>query len=86
MAIKALIDFLGRHPNFVIQLICHTSSKGASQANLASSQYRADGIKTFLIKNNAIAEARITTKGYGEKYLLYSDAKISLEKSIQKKI
>jgi hypothetical protein len=84
-SVAALLNFLKDHPDLKIELICYTDSKGTAPANLQSSKYRADGIMKFLIKNNVIEKENISANGYGEQYLLYTDAQISLAKSEKEK-
>ena len=55
-----------KNPKLVIEIIGHTDNVGDENINYRLSQNRADAIKAYLIKKG-IDDARILTKGFGEK-------------------
>jgi len=44
----------------------HTDGKGAHPYNMKLSENRAAAVKSWLVQNAGVAEARITTRGWGE--------------------
>jgi len=64
--IKALADFLKRHPDVVATIEAHTDSKGPEAYNLGLSQRRADSVIGVLRENFGIASNRLVADGLGE--------------------
>lgn len=58
-------NFLLDHPDEKLRIAGHTDSAGDENSNLKLSQSRADAIRTYLINQFKIDEARITAIGYG---------------------
>jgi len=73
MTIDQLVEFLKKYPNRNIIIEGHTDSIGSDTFNLGLSQERAKAVQAPLIAKGIAAE-RITTKGYGEKYPIASNA------------
>jgi outer membrane protein OmpA-like peptidoglycan-associated protein len=71
--IDTLSAFLKKYPNRNVLIEGHTDSIGSEMYNLGLSQHRADAVCTALTSKGIAAE-RITTKGYGEKYPVASNA------------
>jgi OmpA-OmpF porin, OOP family len=59
-------DFLKAHPDMKMEVQGHTDSKGTDEYNMNLSDRRAAAVKAYLVKDEAIKEDRLTTKGYGE--------------------
>ncbi len=71
-SVDKLADFLQKYPNRSVLIEGHTDSVGSDEYNLTLSQKRADSVKETLT-SKAIAEERITTKGYGKRYPVASN-------------
>jgi outer membrane protein OmpA-like peptidoglycan-associated protein len=71
--IDTLSAFLKKYPNRNVLIEGHTDGIGSEMYNLGLSQHRADAVRTALT-SKGIAADRITTKGYGEKYPVASNA------------
>ena len=84
-SLESLANFLISHPDLKVEIGCYTESKGNLAGNKAASQYRAQGIRDYLIKNKGIAQERLTAKGYGKSKLLVSDAMIAAAKTKEEK-
>jgi outer membrane protein OmpA-like peptidoglycan-associated protein len=70
--VDKLALFLQKHPNRNVLIEGHTDNVGSEEYNLELSEKRADAVKDALVAKG-IAEERITTKGYGEKYPVASN-------------
>lgn len=84
-SLDALVSFLNTHANLKFELACHTDSRGNLAGNQQASQYRAEGIRNYLIKNKNIAAERLKAKGYGETKLIIPDATINNAKTPEEK-
>src|ERR1035437_9594413 len=49
-SLELLVAFLQKHSNIKFELACYTDSRGNLAGNLQASQYRAQGIRDYLIK------------------------------------
>jgi OOP family OmpA-OmpF porin len=58
-------DFLKANPNLKMEIQGHTDSKGTAAYNLKLSDRRAEAVKAYLVKDEAIKPDRLTSKGYG---------------------
>jgi outer membrane protein OmpA-like peptidoglycan-associated protein len=56
---------LANYPNFILEVISHTDSKGDENSNLKLSIKRSEEVKNYLIQNG-IEEKRVTAIGKGE--------------------
>lgn len=63
-ALNDLVEILKIKNTMVVEIQGHTDNVGKDDENLALSQGRADAVRKYLI-TNGIAEARVTSKGYG---------------------
>ena len=63
------VIFLKDNPQINIELSSHTDAVGTDYNNQLLSQKRADSSTAYLI-NKGIDPRRITSRGYGEKYLI----------------
>ena len=64
--LKAVAEFMQKHPNTTVLLESHTDSKGAASYNLNLSDERGNSVKNALTNQFGIDSQRITTKAYGE--------------------
>jgi outer membrane protein OmpA-like peptidoglycan-associated protein len=63
--LNTVVDFLATNPKVSIEVSGHTDNIGSDTYNQELSQKRADAVKKYLV-SKAIAENRITSKGYGK--------------------
>ncbi len=74
--LKKIIALLKANPKLKVELSAHTDSRGSDAYNNKLSQARAQSCVDYLV-NNGVSKSRLVAKGYGEKYLLISDAEIN---------
>ncbi len=67
--IKQVADFMNDHPDTRVEIGGHTSSPAAEEYNQILSERRAKEVAAILVSEFAIAEERVTSKGYGESRL-----------------
>ena len=65
-SVKAVADFLEKHPNLHLEIGNHTDSRGSAVYNLKLSEMRAKMVYQMLIEEFGIPSERLTYKGYGE--------------------
>ena len=70
-----IIQFLISNPDLVIEIGCHTDSRGSDDANLKKSQKNAESIVAALIRKKIPSE-QLQAKGYGESQLAVPNEKI----------
>lgn len=58
-------DYLKSKPDLKMEIQGHTDSVGTAAYNMKLSERRAEAIKAYLVKDEAIKSDRLTTKGYG---------------------
>lgn len=68
-ALENVVELLQQNPKIVVEIACHTDSRGNDNYNLDLSQKRANELREFLL-DKGIESSRITAKGYGETQLL----------------
>ena len=71
-ALKKVAVVLSQFPESHVTVEGFTDSKGTESRNLHLSRERAQAVKDWLVKNG-IAEASISTKGFGEEYPVASN-------------
>jgi len=64
-SLQELIQILRTNPNLMVEICCHTDSRGDDEYNLNLSQERAEYIVKYLI-TKGIPESQLTARGYGE--------------------
>ncbi|MDM8514708.1 OmpA family protein [Desulfobacterales bacterium HSG16] len=64
--LKAVADFMERHPNSVASIEGHTDSRGSESYNMSLSRRRAVVIKRYLMNNHHVASKRFKLYWYGE--------------------
>jgi len=84
VALDGLVKTLNDNPTIVIKIMSHTDTRADDNYNEELSQKRAQSVVDYLIENG-IASDRLEAKGYGEKRLLFSDAKIKKLKTEDEK-
>ena len=72
--IKKVADFMQTYPNTEAVIEGHTDSTGSDAYNLDLSRRRAESVQNYLINNLGIASQRLSTKWYGEKQPVASNA------------
>ncbi len=76
--------YLAENPNMNIELGGHTDSRGDSEKNLTLSEKRAESVYKYLIEKG-ISASRMTFKGYGSLYPIFSDESINkMDKNSEK--
>jgi outer membrane protein OmpA-like peptidoglycan-associated protein len=68
VALKKVAVVLSQFPESKVTVEGYTDSKGTKSVNMQLSQDRAQAVKDWLVKNGGVAEASISTKGFGEQY------------------
>jgi OOP family OmpA-OmpF porin len=63
--IDEVAGLLKAKPDMKMEIQGHTDSKGTAAYNLKLSERRAEAVKAYLVKDEAIKPERLTTKGYG---------------------
>lgn len=69
IALDSVALWMKENPGIIIELSCHTDSRGNDKDNLILSQKRADEAANYL-SLHGVSPRRITAKGYGETRLL----------------
>jgi len=67
-ALKRVGVVLSQFPESQVTVEGYTDSRGTKPANMQLSRERAQAVKDWLVKNDGVAAANISTKGYGEQY------------------
>lgn len=65
-ALQKVGELLKGYPDLPISIEGHTDSVGQPEANQTLSENRAGSVKTWLISNAGVPDARIATKGFGQ--------------------
>ena len=73
LTVDKLSEFLKEYPERNVLIEGHTDSTGSETYNLGLSQRRADSAKSALMERG-ISSERITTRGYGQKFPVASNA------------
>jgi OOP family OmpA-OmpF porin len=63
--LAALAAFMAKVPEARIALVGHTDNVGALEANIALSQARAEAVRTRLVADHGVDQARIEARGVG---------------------
>jgi OOP family OmpA-OmpF porin len=58
-------NFLKANPDMKMEVQGHTDNIGTAEYNMKLSERRAEAVKAYLVKDEAIKSDRLTTKGYG---------------------
>ncbi|HKR07281.1 MAG TPA: OmpA family protein [Bacteroidia bacterium] len=69
LALDSVVNWLKDNPGIMIEISCHTDSRGNDKDNLVLTQKRAEEISNFLSRKG-ISSRRLTAKGLGETRLL----------------
>ena len=78
-------SFLIKHPNFEVEIGCHTDSRGSAENNNIISELRAKSIRDYLISQFKIDSTTIKYKGYGESKPIVSEIEIQHAKTKEEK-
>jgi OmpA-OmpF porin, OOP family len=62
--LDVVVDYAGKYPGAMLELVGYTDSSGSEKKNLKLSLARAESIKKYLVKKG-VAANRITTRGEG---------------------
>ncbi len=68
VALKKVAVVLSQFPESKVTVEGYTDAKGTKSVNMELSRDRAQAVKDWLVKNGGVAEASISTKGFGEQY------------------
>jgi len=79
-----LVATLNTNPTIVIKIMSHTDTRAEHRHNDELSQKRAQSVVDYLI-SEGIDPERLEAKGYGERKLLITDAKIKKMKTEEEK-
>lgn len=79
-----VVQLLKENPNISIRLQAHTDSRGEDKYNMWLSKRRAKSAEKYII-SKGISKKRISSIGFGETKLIYSDEEIESESSEDKK-
>ncbi|WP_395338139.1 OmpA family protein [Ningiella sp. W23] len=71
--IVEFVEFMRTYPNTRVRIEGHTSSVGTEEYNMALSERRAEAVKQVLIDQYGIAASRLSTIGYGETRLKFTE-------------
>jgi len=82
--LMTLVKLLNETPDVNIVLNAHTDEQGSEKYNFQLSDKRAKSVKDFLMENG-IAEARLTSKGWGESSPLFKNAKTEEENAANRR-
>jgi len=83
-ALDGLVATLNNNPTIVIKIMSHTDTRAEHRHNDELSQKRAQSVVDYLI-SEGIESERLEAKGYGERKLLITDAKIKKIKTEEEK-
>lgn len=75
-SIDLIGEFLVRHKNLVVEIACHTDSRGTPEMNMHLSEARAKAIHDYLIEQYKLDPAFVKFKGYGESKPIIPDDEI----------
>jgi peptidoglycan-associated lipoprotein len=75
-SLNFLYQTLMDNPSIIVELQSHTDSRGSDAKNQVLSEARAKSCVDYLINEKKVPVDRLKFKGWGEKKLLISDAKI----------
>lgn len=84
-SLKTVIDFLQRHPNFIVEVASHTDSRGSYEGNQKLSELRARHVSEYINHELKTPKYPVSYKGYGESHPIISDAKINKAKTEDEK-
>ena len=84
-SIHQIVIFLNRHPDFVVEIACHTDQRGNNYYNQRLSEKRAEYIITILVSDYKVARYQLYSCGYGETQLIHFDEEILEEQDREKR-
>lgn len=84
-SLDLVIDFLSTHPQFTVELVFHTDSRGSTAMNERLSDKRAKYACNYISSNLHTEPSRVQCVGYGERYLIITDLEIQFAKSLEEK-
>lgn len=68
-SLEKLFELLRTNPQLVVEIACHTDSRGDDEHSVQITQVQAQKVKDFLVKKG-VRQDRLQAVGYGEKFLL----------------
>lgn len=80
-SLKATVEFIKAHPEYVFEIDAHTGHRGDPKKNLTVTQCRAEAIKNHLILAGHLHDGSLVAKGFGSKRPLISTKEIEKAKS-----
>ncbi len=83
-SLNRVYDFLIKQKSLVVELGVHTGSRASETYNQYTSDRRAKACVDYLVTTKGFPASRITSKGYGESQLIYTDDVIAREKEMEK--
>lgn len=73
--------FLVQHKNLIVEITCHTDSRGTAEMNIRLSEYRARAVRDYLVQHYQLDTAVVKYKGYGESKPIIPDPEIKKGKT-----
>ena len=80
-SVKPIADLLSKHKNLVVELGCHTDTRGKAESNIKLSAHRVLSTYDYLVRELKVDSARLKYKGYGSSIPIIQDFEIKKVKT-----
>jgi hypothetical protein len=84
-SVKPIADFLGKHKNLIVELGCHTDTRGNAASNTKLSVHRVRSPYNYLINVLKVDPLRLKYKGYGSECPIITEKEILKAKTIEER-